>query len=394
LATNAISRRIRGLSHSLSGLIDLLNSPVMAGRIGPGACDFVFGNPHELALPGFVEALQRATVPQDRDWFAYKMNEPEATQVVADSLSGSLGRPYTPEHILMTNGTFAGLAVVLGALVDPGDEVIFISPPWFFYEALIEAVGATPVRVDADRSTFDLDVDAVRAAITPRTRGIIINSPNNPGGKIYSPETLARLSEVLTGASESAGRPIYLFSDEAYKRIVFDGASYASPTEFYESSLLLYTYGKTLLTPGQRLGYIAITPGMPDAAEVAEALFLAQTLTGWAFPNALLQHALADIEKLSIDIAHLERKRDRMVEALTGAGYRVTNPEGTFYIVARSPWEDDLAFTKALAEQDVYVLPGSTFELPGFFRISLTANDEMIERALPLFAEAIKQPAP
>jgi aspartate aminotransferase len=394
LATNTISRRIRGLGHSLNGLVELLNSPYMAGRIEPGACDFVFGNPHEPALPGFVEALQRAIVPQDKDWFAYKMNEPEATQVVADSLNRSLGRTYTPEHILMTNGTFAGLAVGLSALVDPGDEVIFISPPWFFYEALIESVGATPVRVNADRSTFDLDVEAIRAAITPSTRGIIVNSPNNPGGKIYSSETLKSLGVVLDEASRAAGQPVYLFSDEAYKRIIFNGASYPSPTEFYDNSLLLYTYGKTLLTPGQRLGYIAVTPSMPGAAEVAEALFLAQTLTGWAFPNAVLQHALADIENLTIDVDRLQQKRDRMVEALSGAGYDVTNPEGTFYIVARSPWEDDMAFTKLLAERDVYVLPGSTFELPGFIRISLTANDEMIERALPLFAEAIKQPAP
>ncbi len=390
MASKAISNRIRTLGKSLTGLVDLLDSPYMADRNSPSACDFVFGNPHEPALPAFVEALRNASVPRDKDWFAYKLSEAEATEVVAASLNESLSRTYLPEHVVLTNGTFAGLAVVLNALVDPGDEVIFISPPWFFYEALISSVGGTPVRVYADRSTFDLDVDAVEAAITPRTRGIIVNSPNNPSGKIYSTDSLKRLGETLTAASDAAGRPVYLFSDEAYKRIVFDGADFTSPTEFYDNSFLLYTYGKTLLSPGERLGYIAVSPAIADGAEVLQALFLAQTLTGWAFPNAVLQHALADIDRLSIDLGHLQTKRDRLVSALREAGYQTTNPEATFYIVVRSPEQDDLAFTRTLAERQVYVLPGSAFELPGYFRISLTANDDMIERALPVFAGAIR----
>ncbi|MEX0790117.1 MAG: aminotransferase class I/II-fold pyridoxal phosphate-dependent enzyme [Actinomycetota bacterium] len=313
--------------------------------------------------------------------------------MVAASLSAQRGRQFAPEQIVMTNGTFAGLSIVLTAFVDPGDEVIFISPPWFFYEALIPAAGATPVGVDADRTTFDLDIGAIEAAMTERTRAIIVNSPNNPTGVIYPPETLGRLGDLLRSASERGGRPIYLFSDEAYNRIVFDGAAYPSPTDFYNHSLLLYTYGKTLLAPGERLGYIAVCPAMPDQGRVLESLFVAQALTGWAFPVASLQHALADIEGLTIDIGHLQSKRDRMADGLSRAGYQVNRPAGTFYLMVRSPWPDDMEFCMALVERGVFVLPGSTFEMPGWFRISLTANDEMITRSLPVF-ESLAGKAP
>lgn len=390
--SQAASRRIGRLAESIRGFLNFATLPHMQRRAGPGVCDFAFGNPHEPPLPEYVSALQRALVPQDKDWFAYKLNEPEATTVVADSLSEQRGRQYSPEHIVMTNGTFAGLSIVLTAFADPGDEVIYISPPWFFYEVLILAAGATPVRVDADRSTFDLDLDAIAAAVTGRTRAIIVNSPNNPTGVIYPPDTLSSLGDLLRAASQRNGRPVYLFSDEAYNRIVFDKRAFPSPTDFYDHSLLLYTYGKTLLTPGERLGYIAVPPAMPDLGEVLEALFVAQALTGWAFPVASLQHALAGIEGLSIDIGHLQDKRDRMAEGLGRAGYEVNHPEGTFYLMVRSPWPDDMAFCMALADREVFVLPGSTFEMPGWFRISLTANDEMITRSLPVFESMAGRP--
>jgi aspartate aminotransferase len=392
--TEAVSRRITELLGSMAGFLQFLDSPHLLRRLDPGVSDFVFGNPHDPVLPGYLEARRHALVPQDKDWFAYKLNEPEATEVVARSLSARRGRDFSADRIAMTNGTFAGLAVALNALVDSGDEVLYISPPWFFYDVLIRAAGGKPVRVDADRRTWNLDIAAIEAAISDRTRAIIVNSPNNPTGVIYSPETLKRLAEVLQAASDRTGRPVYLLSDEAYNRIVFDGRPFPSPTDFYDRSLLLYTYGKTHLTPGERLGYIALPPAMPGSGEVMDALFLMQALIGWAFPAASLQHAMAGIEGLSIDIPALQRRRDRLVEALVEAGYEVESPQGTFYLLVRSPWPDDLAFTMALAELDVLVLPGVTFELPGYFRISLTANDEMVDRSIPIFNKLIKEPPP
>lgn len=387
-----VSERITQAMNRLGPVAQFFTASTYAQHAGePGICDFAVGNPHELALPGFVHALGQYVAPQNNSWFGYKNNEPEARAAVVAGLRERRGLPFEVDDIFLTNGAFAALAVVLGAIVDPGDEVIFLSPPWFFYEALIAAAGARPVRVTINPLTFDPDLAAVEAAIGPRTRAILINSPHNPTGKIYSDTMLKELASLLTQASARIGHPISLISDEAYSRIIFDGRAYHSPTAFYPHTFLIYTYGKTLLTPGQRLGYIALPPTMPEREQLRMALFVSQLLTGYAFPNALLQHALSDLEQLSIDVTHLQRKRDRMVAALRDIGYDLHVPEGTFYLLPRSPLADDLAFIERLAEQNIFCLPGTVVELPGYFRISLTANDAMIEQALPGFATAFQK---
>jgi aspartate aminotransferase len=387
-----VSQRIRHVTATLETFLTFATNSAYSRLAGtPGVADFAFGNPHEMPLPGFVQALQNWVTPRNKDWFAYKLSEPDAQVAVATALSERSGVTYTPDDIVLTNGAFAGLAVCLAALIDPGDEVIFISPPWFFYESLILGYGGVPVRVRIDPQTLDLDLAAIEQAITPRTRAIIVNSPNNPTGKIYPPETLTALGELLATASRQHGGPIYLLSDEAYSRLLFDGRRYPSPIRFYPHSLLIYTYGKTLLIPGQRIGYIALPPALPAREEISFALLAAQTMVGYAFPNALLQYALPDFEKLTIDLDHLQAKRDRLVAALRSAGYTLHVPEGTFYLLARSPWEDDVAFCELLAEYNILVMPGAVVEMPGHFRISLTANDQMIDQAIPDFAAAMQQ---
>jgi aspartate aminotransferase len=327
-------------------------------------------------------------VPQNKDWFAYKFSEAEPRQVVADSLRGRTGIPYEPIDVAMTAGAFGALGVTIRALCDEGDEVIFLSPPWFFYELMIVSSGATPVRVCLMAPEFALDADAIAAAITPRTRAIIVNSPNNPTGRIYGREELAALARVLTAASERHGRPIILLSDEAYNRIVFDGIEFRSPALDYPATMTIYTYGKTLLAPGQRIGYAAMSPTFPGRKELRYRIMVQQLASGWGFPNALLQHAIEDLEALSVDIAGLQTRRDRMVPALRDMGYEVTRPEGTFYLMVRSPDLDDVAFTARLAELGTLVLPGTIVECPGWFRISLTASDAMVERGLDVFRQA------
>ena len=361
------------------------------GRRDPQACDFLMGNPHELALPGYTAALQKWTPPQDKEWFAYKLSEPRAQEVVAAGLQKSHRMAFAPEDISLTTGAFAGLAAALALLVDPDDEVIFISPPWFFYEMLITAYDGQPVRVLCDRTTFDLDLEAIRLAISPKTRAIIINTPNNPTGRIYPPETLQRLAALLAQASRQNGRDIYLLSDEAYRNILYDGNAYHSPAAYYPNTFVIYTYGKTLLTPGMRIGYIALPPTMPNRELIRTGLLGALVMTGFNYPNALLQYALEDLEKLSIDVGHLQTKRDRMVSGLRRMGYEVNLPEATFYLLFRSPIQNDLAFTTLLEEHKIYCLPGTLFEMPGYFRISLTGSDEMIDRSLPGFAKVLEE---
>ncbi|MHB8625200.1 MAG: aminotransferase class I/II-fold pyridoxal phosphate-dependent enzyme [Aggregatilineales bacterium] len=388
----SLSKRTVRFQQATESVFRFFNDSPYARRASePGVANFAIGNPHEMPLPAFVDALQKWTVPQNKDWFAYKMNEESARKAVVASLREWRKVEFEPDDIFMTSGAFAAISVALGAITDPGDEVIFISPPWFFYEALIVALDAIPIRVKVNPTTLGLDLGAINAAITKRTRAIIINSPNNPTGLIYSPEDLKALADLLTEAGERIGRPIYLLSDEAYSRIVFDGRPYYSATSFYPNSFLIYTYGKILLTPGQRIGYIALPPTMPERDSMRLALFYSQIMTGYAFPNALLQHALGDLEKASIDMAHLQEKRDRLVAALRDAGYEVHVPQGTFYLLPRAPWADDWAFTELLAEFDIFCLPGKIVELPGYFRISLTASDAMIDHAIPGFARAMER---
>lgn len=356
----------------------------------PDINDFAIGNPHNMPLPEYVSTLQNHAVPQNKDWFAYKMSEPKARVTVSNTLQALHDMDVSPEDITMTNGATGAINIILQTVVDAGDEVMFMLPKWFFYELFILSAGGVPVKVPVDMQSFDLDLEAIENAITEKTRILIINSPHNPTGKIYSKETLSGLADILTRHSEKNGRTIYILSDEAYNRIVFDGHKYVSPATVYPNTFISYTYGKTLLTPGQRLGYIALPPSMPQRDIIREAVFTTQIATGWSVANALLQHGIEEIEKMSIDIEHIQYKRDWMVRELTAMGYEVHSPEGTFYLFPKSPIADEWQFIKKLADNNILCLPGSAVDTPGYFRISLTANDEMIERGLPGFKQAFQ----
>ena len=385
-----VSQRLTTLQESLRPLLHFLQDSEHARRIGdPRICDFVFGNPHEMPLDGLVEAIRRHAVPANKDWFAYTVHHGPAAEKVAASQSAQTGLPFEGDDVLFAPGTFGALASALRAIVDPGDEVLFLSPPWFFYESIISALGATPVRVSLRPPRFDPDAAIVAQAITPRTRAVIVNSPNNPTGRIYDRAALDGLAGVLREASERHGRPIVLLSDESYNRILFDGRAFVSPVVAYPDTLILYTYGKQLLAPGERIGYIAVSPSIAGRAEVRAAIQVSQIIGGWQIPSATLQRAVVDLEDLSIDVPAIERRRDRLASALAGFGYDVTVPEATFYMMVRSPLPDDGAFCRLLERHDVFVGPGALFEMPGYFRISLTANDDMVERALPGFAAAL-----
>ena len=379
-----ISETLRALDASLHGFVDFYEALPRTRK-----ADFLFGNPHEPAGRSYVEALRAAAEPADRHHYEYTMTLRKAADTIAGGLTDRFGAPFDASDVTITNGNFAGIACVLRAIGDPGCEIVYVSPPWFFYEALIMAADMTPVRVPAVNDTYDLDVDAIAAAITPRTRGVIVNSPHNPSGRILSPSQLDDLAAALTAASERNGRPVYLLSDEAYHHIVFDGMTFPTPTTRYPNSFLLYTYAKTLLSPGSRLGYVALPRAMPDRAEMRSALELAQIVTGWAFASSILQHAVPALETLDAGIERLQLRRDRLCGSLAEQGYDLLVPEGTFYVLVRSPIDDDRRFAEILAADDVWVLPGAMFESPGRFRISLTANDDMVEYAIPRFGAAI-----
>jgi aspartate aminotransferase len=384
-----IARRLTTLQEGLRPLLDFLSGSAHARRQGdPTIADFVFGNPHEMPLDGFVETIRHHAVPEDKNWFAYTVHNQSAAEAVAASLQARTGLAFEPDDVRFAPGTFGALSSVLRTLVDDGDEVIFLSPPWFFYESMIAVLGATPVRVTLRGPRYGLDADAIRAAITSRTRAVIVNSPHNPTGRIYDRAELDALAAALDAASGRRERPIVLISDESYNRILFGGRTFVSPAAAYRHTLILYTYGKQLLAPGERIGYIAVSPRIGGRMALREALRLSQIVGGWQIPSATLQRAVPDLESLSIDLGALERRRDRLGAALTKMGYEVTIPDATFYMMVRSPIADERAFVDRLARHDVFVGPGDLFEMPGYFRISLTANDDMVTRALPGFSAA------
>lgn len=380
--------RVGDLTNAMRHFLSFWGSTYARHARKPGINDFAVGNPQEMPLPALTDTLQRAAVPHNKDWYAYKFSEPASQEAVAASLHGELGIPFEPADIAMTTGAFGALATVTQLLIDPGDEVIMNLPPWFFYEAMIVSAGGVPIKVPVDRQTFDLDLPAIQAAITSRTRAIIVNTPNNPTGKIYPAETLTALATILEEASIRNGRRIYLISDEPYRKLDFTGEPFPTPLAFYPHSLMSYSYGKILLAPGERIGYLAMPPALPGREQFRQAIQVVQVSGGWKFPNAILQHAIAELGTLSIDLQLIRRKRDRMVAGLREIGYDVHVPEGAFYLLPRSPWEDDVAFIDLLAEHGVLCLPGAVLEFPGFFRISLTASEEMIEKSLEGFAAA------
>ncbi|MBR0670802.1 aminotransferase class I/II-fold pyridoxal phosphate-dependent enzyme [Roseomonas soli] len=387
-----ISSRIRQSADEKRAVVKF-GQRIFSGGLGPDACDFLFGNPQEMPLRGLVEALIRHAEPRDTQWFAYKQYEPVAQEAVARSLTRSRGRPYAAADVAITAGGFGAIAAALLAVLEPEEEVLYPRPGWFNYGVLTRGAGGTPVPVDLVPDSFDLDPGAIAAAISPRTRVVVVNTPHNPTGRIYPRRQLDALARVLAEASARHGKVIYLLADEPYARIVLDGRTHVGPAESYPYTLIAYSYGKTLLAPGERLGWLALGPDMPepDRVRLREAVTTAQVAHGWGFAGRTLQRALPELEELCIDIAALQSRVRRMVEGLRAAGYEVPMPEGTFYLIPRSPVPDDRAFAARLAEGGVWVLPGSLCDLPGRLRISLTANDAMVERSLPVFARAIRE---
>ena len=383
LATNAAFEAVKTF---------YFNSRYAERRLEPGICDLTLGNPHEMPLEGIVTAIRERAIPHDKNWFAYKTSEQDPRAFVAERLGRELDLTFEPGDIALTAGAFAAIMVAFRLVVDAGDEVIYSEPAWFCYEPMLLAANAVPRRVKLQASTFDLDLAAVEAAIGPKTRLVIVNTPHNPTGRIYSRASLEALADLLERASARIGHRIFLLSDEPYRKLRFDGRDFTSPAALYPWTLISYSYGKVLLAPGQRLGHLAMSPLMPTADRHAlrSVMFSAQMAHGWCFPNAVMQYAVPDLDKLSIDQVALTRRRDRFMAVLLSAGYSVLAPEGTFYLWSKWADSDPQRQWNALADRDVFVLPGSMMNAPDYFRISLTASDEMVERALPAFGEVAR----
>jgi aspartate aminotransferase len=391
---STVSGRVFAADAAFAAVRDFyLTSRYGKRRGDPSICDLTFGNPHEMPLGGLVATLRERALPKHKDWFAYKTSEEEPQTFLAQRLRSELALPFEPSDIALTTGAFAAISVAFHILLNPGDEAIISEPAWFCYEPMLLAADAVPRKVKLRLPTFDLDLSAIEAAIGPRTRLVIVNTPHNPTGRIYHDNELKALADVVERASAKYGHRVFLLSDEPYRRLRFGGRGFISPASFYPWTLISYSYGKVLLAPGQRIGYLAISPRMPskERKALSNVMFSTQMALGWCFPNAIMQYAVPDLESLSIDLAALTRRRDLLAATLNKAGYEVLLPDGTFYLWTKWPVGNPETHWNRLADRSVFVLPGSVMNSPNYFRISLTASDAMVEHALPAFSQGTER---
>ncbi len=278
---------------------------------------------------------------------------------------------------------------VLKTILDPGDEVIVSLPCFMEYTSYVDNHGGTLVTAPS-RADFDLDVDAIAKLVNRRTAAIIINSPNNPTGRIYPEKTLRRLASAILDASRRTGRTVYLVADEPYRKLVYDGAAVPGIMRLYPHSVVVTSYSKDLSLPGERIGFAAVNPAAEDAARLVDGIVLCTRILGFVNAPALMQRVIADIQGVSVDVEIYRRKRDLFCAALARMGYRFTVPEGAFYIFPQAPGGDDLAFVQALQKELTLVVPGRGFGMPGWFRVAYCVDTPVIERSFAAFEKVIR----
>ena len=353
--------------------------------------DFTLGNPEIEPPPAVLAAARRVLDSDAPHLHAYMPNagHPKVREAVAKRVSAATGLAYTANHILMTVGAGAALNTVLKAVLNPGDEVITVAPFFVEYVYYAENHGGrlVVVRPNADLTP---DVAKIEAAITPKTRAIIVNSPNNPSGVIYPRSTFVEIEAMLSRADH----PIVLISDEPYRALVFDDVAVPEVPPLVTRAVVATSWSKSLAIPGERIGYLAFSPRMPEAAALFEACTFTSRVLGFVNAPALWQWVVAEVGDLVIDVAPYREKRDLMYEGLTRIGYQCVKPQGAFYVFPRTPIDDDVAFVRLLADEGVLAVPGSGFGMPGHIRISLTVERETVVRGLPGFERAFKKAKP
>src|SRR5215475_9262708 len=349
--------------------------------------DFTLGNPEIEPPPAVLAAARRVLESDAPHLHAYMPNAGHARvrDAVAGRLRAATGLPYTANHVLMTVGAGAALNTVLKALLNPGDEVLTVAPFFVEYKFYAENYGGRLVVVPP-RADLTPDVARLEAAVTPWTRAIILNSPNNPSGVIYPASTLVEIEAMLG----RVGRPIVLISDEPYRALVFDDVTVPEVPPLVTRSIVATSWSKSLAIPGERIGYLAFSPRMAEAAELFEACTFTSRVLGFVNAPALWQWVVAEVGDQVIDVGPYREKRDLMYDGLTRIGYRCVKPQGAFYVFPETPIDDDVAFVRLLAEEGVLTVPGSGFGMPGHIRISLTVDRETIVRALPGFERAFR----
>lgn len=355
--------------------------------------DFSLGNP-DIEPPAQVQESIRKYANSETPGLHHYMNNAGYQDVrakVAEHLEKKSGIPLTHQNILMVCGAAAGMNVALKALLNPGEEVIVLSPFFVEYLSYIENADGKPVIVKTEKDTFQIDVEAVKDSITPKTKAIILNSPNNPTGVIYSKESLERMMEAIREKEKEFGTNIFILSDEPYVSIVYDGIELPNMLTVFENCIVINSFSKSHALPGERIGYVAASSRIDDVETLMAAMITLNRTLGFVNAPALFQKVVAENLDVAVDTAFYQEKRDMLYNHITSVGFECVKPEGAFYLFMKSPVEDDVAFCETAQKYNLLIVPGSGFGCPGYVRIAYCYDTAMIKRSLPAFTNLAKE---
>ncbi len=353
--------------------------------------DFSLGNPNLQPPDDFRQALKKIIDSAGERDHAYMPNSgyPYVRKSVANYLSVEQETPITENEVIMTCGAAGALNVIFKAILDPGDEIITPAPYFVEYNFYADNHGGT-LKTVKTKPDFTLDIDAIASAITEKTKAVLINSPNNPTGQIYSKESLDDLGALLKNKGKELNQTIYLISDEPYRKIVYDGIRVPSIFTCYSETIIATSYSKDLSIPGERIGFIAVNPNAAFKNDLMGAMSLTNRILGFVNAPALMQRVVACMQGMTVDISAYARKRELLCEGLASCGYEFVKPAGAFYLFPKSPVPDDVEFVQVLQKELILVVPGSGFGGPGHFRIAFCVDDETIKKSIPGFKKAIE----
>lgn len=351
--------------------------------------DFSIGNPSILAPQIVNDTIKELVTNYDSvelHGYTSAQGDAKTRAAIAEFLNNTHGTNFTGDNFYMTMGAAASLSICFHALTsDVYDEFIAIAPYFPEYKVFVNAAGAKLVEVPADTEHFQIDFAALEERINEHTRAVIINSPNNPSGTVYSEETIEKLADLLDGKSKEIGRPIFIISDEPYREIVYDGIKVPFVTKYYDNTLVCYSYSKSLSLPGERIGYVLVPDEVYDKNELYAAVCGAGRALGYVCAPSLFQKMIIRCQGATGDISAYKKNRDLLYEGLTNIGYKCFKPDGAFYMFVKALEDDSNAFCEKAKEEDVLIVAADGFGCPGWVRISYCVDEEMIKRSMPAF---------
>lgn len=362
---------------------------IMAAKYGAeNVYDFSLGNPNVPAPAEVKKAVFEELEKEDPVVLHGYMNNSgyeDVRAAIADSINRRFQTSFGEQNIIMTVGAAGGLNVILKTLLNPGDEVIVIAPYFGEYNSYVSNYDGKIVVVSPNTENFQPNLEELEQKITANTKAVIINSPNNPTGVVYSEDTIRKAADILRGKEKELGTDIYLISDEPYRELVYDGIEVPYLTKYYENAIIGYSYSKSLSLPGERIGYLVIPDEVSDAEEVIAAANVATRILGYVNAPSLMQKVVAKCLDAKVDVPFYNRNREALYNGLKELGFECIKPEGAFYLFVKSPVEDEKVFCAAAKKYNILIVPGSSFACPGYVRIAYCVSYETIMNSMPGF---------